>query len=240
MGNASKSKRIAATAMAAAASFLFIVSVLFTALQLSVNDRAWFEKEYEKLGLAAEIGIPNEDSAAAILRLVDYMEGRVDSIQLTVRENNQTVAMYNEREAEHMADVRALYQAWRSVRTFGALAALLLAAGAFFLSKGTFAYALARGFLFAAAAFGVLLAGLAAFAALDFTAFWTAFHHLFFANDLWLMDPATDRMIRICPEQLFSDIVFRFGAGFLIVFAALLIAALAARFVHRARYAHEH
>ncbi|MEN6470763.1 MAG: DUF1461 domain-containing protein [Clostridiaceae bacterium] len=240
MENTRNTKRTVAAAMTAVASFLFIVSLLFTSLQLSINDRAWFEREYEKFGLAAWIGISNEDSTAAVMRLVDYMEGRVGDIRLAVRENGKDVEMFNEREAEHMVDVRALYQGWRGVRTYGAIAALALAAGAFLLRKGAFAYTLAHGFLRAAAAFGVLLAAVGAFAALDFAAFWTAFHHLFFTNDLWLLNPATDRMIRICPEQLFSDIVLRFGAGFLIVFAALLIVALAARSLHKARHAHGH
>ena len=58
----------------------------------------------------------------------------------------------------------------------------------------------------------------------DFTAFWTAFHHMFFTNDLWLLDPRVDRMILICPEQLFFGIVVRFIGLFLA--AALILCAL--------------
>ena len=36
---------------------------------------------------------------------------------------------------------------------------------------------------------------------------WTRFHTLFFTNDLWLLDPATDFMIVICPESMFSALV---------------------------------
>lgn len=178
-----KKPRLALT-MAAVASFLLIVSLLFTVLQLTVNDRAWFSREYEKLGLSASIGLSNEDAAAAILRLVDYMEGRVSSIQLTVEENGSEVLMYNEREMAHMVDVRALYQGWRTVRTAGFLLALALLVGAYFLHREGFLSALARGFLRAAAAFLVLTGAVGAFAAADFNAFWTAFHHLFFTNEL--------------------------------------------------------
>ncbi|HWS30446.1 MAG TPA: TIGR01906 family membrane protein [Clostridia bacterium] len=232
-------KRTAALVLTAVASFLLIVSVLFTCLQLSINDRAWFEREYEKLGLAEKIGIPNSDSADAIMRLIDYMEGRENSIQLTVHQNGVAKSMYNEREMEHMTDVRALYQAWRSVRTYGAIFALALLFGAFFLGKKEFLFTLAHGFLRASAAFGILLIGIGLFAFIDFNAFWTAFHHLFFTNDLWLLDPATDRMILICPEQLFSDIVLRFASRFLLCFALMLLAAFWAKFKGKARYGHE-
>jgi integral membrane protein (TIGR01906 family) len=220
------------------ASFLLIVSVLFTSLQLSINNRAWFEREYEKLGLAQEIGISVSDSTNAIMRLIDYMEGRVDSIELTVHQNGEAVSMYNEREAEHMIDVRALYQAWRSVRTYGAILGIALLLGAFFLNKKDFLITLARSFLRASAAFGILLVGIGLFAAIDFNAFWTAFHYLFFTNDLWLLDPATDRMILICPERLFSDIVLRFASRFLLCFALMLAAAFWVKFRAKARYEH--
>jgi len=220
------------------ASFLLIVSVLFTSLQLSINNRAWFEREYEKFDLAGKIGISNSDSADAIMRLIDYMEGRVDSIELTVHQNGEAVSMYNEREMEHMIDVRALYQTWRSVRTYGAIAGVILLLGAFFINKKEFLIALARGYLRASAAFGILLFGIGLFVAIDFNAFWTAFHHLFFTNDLWLLDPATDRMILICPERLFSDIVLRFASRFLLCFALMLAAALWGKFRAKARYEH--
>ena len=69
-----------------------------------------------------------------------------------------------------------------------------------------------------------MLACIGAYVAVDFSSFWTKFHHIFFTNDLWLLDYDTDRMIRICPEQLFFDIVVRFALiGFGVVLALLII-----------------
>lgn len=229
MKQPSSLKKTAARALAAVASFLLIFALLFTALQLSVNNRGWFEREYEKMELSSSIGISTDDITDALMRLIDYMEGRVDSIRLTVEENGVPVEMYNERETAHMEDVRALYQFWRGVRTYGALTAAVLLVIAFLLDPRGFLFDLSRGFLRASAVFGLLAAALAAFALLDFTSFWNSFHHLFFSNDLWLLNPATDRMIRICPEQLFSDIVMRFGLNFLLIFAALFAAAAVIR-----------
>ena len=63
--------------------------------------------------------------------------------------------------------------------------------------------------------------------AVDFNSFWNGFHRLFFTNDLWLMDYNTCRMIRICPLQLFNDIVIRFALMFMAPFLLLLIFATA-------------
>ena len=48
----------------------------------------------------------------------------------------------------------------------------------------------------------------------DFTKYFTIFHEIFFTNDLWLFDPATDYMIRMLPEGFFYDMVMRIGAWF--------------------------
>lgn len=70
------------------------------------------------------------------------------------------------------------------------------------------------------------MAALGIWVAVDFNSFWINFHYLFFDNDLWILSYRTDRMIRICPQQLFYDIVVKFGLIFLAAFGALLAAAI--------------
>ncbi|PWM48600.1 MAG: hypothetical protein DBX62_01665 [Clostridia bacterium] len=121
----------------------------------------------------------------------------------------------------------ALYQAWRAVRTYGGiLAAITIAVCMLTLPKGQRIGMLCRGFLIAAAVFGAVLILLGIWVAVDFNSFWTEFHHLFFTNDLWLMDYRTCRMIRICPLPLFNEIVVRFALIFLIPFALMLALAI--------------
>ena len=40
------------------------------------------------------------------------------------------------------------------------------------------------------------------------------FHHIFFRNDLWLLDPNTDILIMMVPETFFFHLVFRILGGF--------------------------
>ena len=58
----------------------------------------------------------------------------------------------------------------------------------------------------------------------NFTYYWDQFHYLFFDNDLWLLNPATDIMIQMVPEPFFYQAVFRvltyFGLGIIIIGAA--------------------
>ena len=91
-----------AAALAFLASLLLIVSLLFTALQLVMHDETWFAARYEAYGTAGEIGIPTKDITAALMQLIDYMEGDVASIDLTVMENGIPVSMYNAVSYTHL------------------------------------------------------------------------------------------------------------------------------------------
>lgn len=61
----------------------------------------------------------------------------------------------------------------------------------------------------------VVIAFLGIAFAIDFTRCFTIFHEIFFTNDLWIFDEATDYMIRMLPEGFFSDMVLRIGTAFI-------------------------
>lgn len=197
---------------------LALTGCLFLTLRTLINDQGYFKRGYERLDMLSRIGISDSDCAKALARMIAYMEGREASIQLTVTENGRPVEMFNEQEIAHMVDVRALYQAWRGVMYAGlaALSALLAALAV----KRTRALAW-RGLWLAWTALLALSLVLGAWVLADFNSFWTNFHYLFFDNELWLMDPAVCRMIRICPIELFYGIVVRTGAVFLTAFGLL-------------------
>ena len=74
------------------------------------------------------------------------------------------------------------------------------------------------------------IAALAAIISTNFTKYFIMFHHMFFTNDLWILDPTTDMLINIVPEGFFMDtagrIAFLFGALSLILFGICLIMTL--------------
>lgn len=217
------------------ATLLLLYALLFSALQLVLGDEDWFRTEYEAFAeddlLVLDMSI--SDSTAALLRLIAYMEGQVESIQLTVTIAGEATEMYNAKEIAHMVDVRVLYQGFRSARNIALCVCVLLFALAYFWDKRDGGLVLSRGYLWGCAAFAALLLAVALFVLVDFNAFWTQFHYLFFSNDLWLLNPATDNMILICPEALFYDIVLRFGLLALLAIGLLSVAA--SLYIHRRR-----
>ena len=78
-----------------------------------------------------------------------------------------------------------------------------------------------------------LAAVLAAIISTDFTRYFVIFHHIFFDNNLWILDPRTDLLINIVPEGFFMDTAARIAGVFcgsvLAVFALSLFLLIRSR-----------
>jgi len=222
--------------MATVAGLLLLIGLLFSCLQWVMNDRAYIENAYRELDHAAAMGMSTEDLVNATMRMIDYMEGRVDSIDLDVTVRGETVSMFNDQERIHMEDVRVLYQSWRDIRGFCLMAAVVLfVLSALLMQKENRLRVLCQGFLIASGVFFICIAILGIWVVSDFNSFWVAFHHLFFTNDLWLFDGATSRMINMMPAEFFSGIIIRFALWFIGIWALLCIACAVALGILRKR-----
>ena len=212
------------TALSAIAWLVIIIALMFTFLRSELKDWRGFLKFYEDFRIEERIGISPRHAADALTALVDYMEGDRESIQITVEEYGVPVEMYSEDEARHMVDVYYLYQGFKKFQPAGIVCAgLILLIGWYAKKKGLPNIPMGS-FFWGIGAFVIIGGGLTLWAVLDFTSFWTAFHLAFFSNDLWLMDPAVSRMIRICPEHLFSGIAGRMAAKTAAMLAVIAIA----------------
>lgn len=211
---------------------LIILAILFTVLDIQLSPESGaqqrFLRFYSEYGTEERFGIEPKQCAAALMAMIQYMRGHRDSIQITVSEYGSTVEMFNRQEIDHMIDVKNLYQSFRKSQ-LAAIAAfvMVLLLSLSERKKGRSSITL-RSLAVAVIIFFIILGVLGIWAYTDFTAFWTTFHHLFFTNDLWLMDPAVCRMIRICPESLFAGMALSMAAwsAGLILAASLLLAAI--------------
>lgn len=211
------------------ASIVLILCILFTALQLTINDKNFIEYEYARLSLSREMGVSNLDLVSSCERLIDYMEGRVDSIDIQVTVDGEQVLMFEqEQETSHMADVRLLYQRFRTFRDFGVLLALVLYLLGAVLHIRSAMHTLASGYVYGAFVIALFAGFLGTWAALDFSNFWTFFHQMLFWNNDWLFDASTSRMINMLPEQFFSDVILRMAILAGVAFVLLLVASAVA------------
>lgn len=203
-----------------------IVFLLLSSVDMNCFNTGFFSEQYRELQTAQQLGMSEEDLMKATTTLLDYLRGDVESIDVEVTIDGTTQQAFNAKERAHMIDVRALYQHAMAVR-WGALGIGILSTIALaYLRRRSILADLSRGFLIVSFLFILFLLLLGIWILADFTGFWTTFHQLFFTNDLWLLNPASDLMINLFPEAFFSHLVTRILLWFLAFYLPCLIVAL--------------
>lgn len=115
--------------------------------------------------------------------------------------------VYNERELQHMIDVKMVIQAALNVWYFvlGALALLWV-----FAWRGGWLEHFYRGVSGGGWLTAVLLGALIVFVALSFSVFFVTFHNMFFKPGTWIFY-YSDTLIRLFPQRFWQDIAIYIG-----------------------------
>ena len=180
-----------------------------------------------RLAVMDELGLASEAEASAVIGLdapaQDELARRIAK-SMAQPEADFAFEPLNEREQAHMRDVHALIQAaQRAAQLCVGIAAGLAVAAAW---TGARLRRRRRAVLLGGACAVVLLA-IAACAGMrgGFTPAFYRMHELLFTNDLWLMNPETDVLIRMMPQLLFEraavSVAQRAGISFAVICALL-------------------
>lgn len=208
------------------ASACLILVILISSIDIQCFRRSFYEREFETLRIGEENHVSDEDLMKATNALLDYIQGKREDIQVEIALYELPSVAFNERERAHMVDVRGLYQ-FAIVLRWISIVLVLCCGGLVVYKKRKECFPLfAAAYLRCSICFVFFVAMLGFWAAVDFTSLWEMFHRLFFTNDLWLLNPHTDFMIRMFPEPLFFHMVMRIAVSFLAVFIGLGLGAV--------------
>ena len=185
---------------------LFIAPVMGAVHGVGSDYELYFALQMQE-GIPGDAGVGSEDLLALDARLSDYLftpmnvDAAFDNRPIEV--HGELRPPFNEKELIHLHDCRKLLSPTARPLNY----VLLVGGGLLLALHGR------RGKACAAwIATAVILLPLAAFgtwAALDFSSAFTFFHKILFTNDLWLLDPATDLLINICPARMFANMGLR-------------------------------
>lgn len=212
------------------AGIIFSICLMVTLLITSVEAvvywlPGYFEKEYAKYNVTETVDMTMEDLLDVTDQMMAYLRGNRADLHVPTTMGGVSREFFNEREIAHMEDVRGLFLAAMAIRR-GCLVIMALLIALLLFRKADFKRIFPKSVLIGTGLFFGITAVIAAIISTDFTKYFILFHHMFFTNDLWILDPATDMLINIVPEGFFSDTVLYIGVTFflavLIVFAAAL------------------
>ncbi len=207
-----------------------LIAIAFLILGLLLTDIFWvafdinhYKREYAKLGISESTGMNSEDLLNTTHELLDYIRGKREDLKISAVVHGQERLVFNQREIDHMVDVKDLFSLAFNLRwiSFG-IFALFFSILAKLKGKDAIRN-LCITYLVVLAVLMVIAIVLIAFIFIDFTAVWDQFHYIFFDNDLWLLNPDTDIMIQMVPEMFFYDTVMRILGLFALKLIALAI-----------------
>ncbi|MBQ2463136.1 MAG: TIGR01906 family membrane protein [Clostridia bacterium] len=146
-------------------------------------------------------GLPEEEYPGMCGMITDYLAGSREEFQYQWSgKDGVRYVGFHDYEQQHMEDVRSLFVLDRTVLMISTALGAVCVGLLFFFRRRTPSL---RGMRDGAVAVVLLLAGLLVWGLADFDSFFVAFHHLAFTNGLWLLNPSTDLLIRLMPEDFF-------------------------------------
>lgn len=205
-------------------TWLIMIAVGVTIVDIHVSDVHFFEKEYLLMDTSREIKMSQSDLSSVTQELIDYLHGEKLELNVKAKVAGKKRTIFTKRERQHMVDVKALYQNALLVRNIAAIAALILFGLCMLLVRHERLHFFAKAINVSLAIIGCIILAIALWMLIDFDSFWTQFHLIFFRNDLWMLDPAESVMIQMFPLQFWLALCKSIAIQFVGIFAALGVA----------------
>ena len=223
--------------MATVARWLFVLClpvVLITASILAAaNSRILYNYGFDKYAVSETTGLAEEELDKVAQGLIQYFGSNQESISLVVEREGEPFELFNAREVLHLEDVKELFHLDYMV-LLGALGYALSYIGvSFILGRLGFGRRLSRAVIAGGVLtlFLMLAAGLATF--FNFDGFFYQFHVFSFANDFWLLDPATDFLVMLFPQGFWYDATV--AVALATAAAALVLSGIAWLYLRKSR-----
>ena len=202
--------------LAIVAMFILIIALLLTSFQIAIYgdpEYKFYEKEYTKYNVTESLNMEMEDVMIVTDYMMDYLIGKEAELSIVTNVDGKEQDFFNEQDRLHMWDVQNLFLGGLKLRNILLIitAAIVILLG---VKKAELKILLPNAYTKAFLVFVGILVFLGIAFTIDFTKCFTVFHEIFFTNDLWLFNPATDYMIRMLPEGFFTDMVIRIALYF--------------------------
>ena len=204
------------TTVSVAAMMCAIVAALVFSIWAAVygdSHYRFYKKEYQKYEVTKDLDMSIDHVMYVTEHMMNYLIGKEEKLSVVTTVEGKEQDFFNERDRLHMRDVRNLFLGGIKVGIACLLISVIIL-GTFIKKEKNWKKLFLRTYTMALVVWlliGILL-GIAF--SVDFTTCFTIFHKIFFTNNLWIFDPATDFMIRMLPEGFFSDMVIRIAEAF--------------------------
>lgn len=189
--------------------FLSLSCILISLEKGSFNELT-YSNAYDEYNIENVTGKTHSELMGVTSDLLIYLRGNAGD---EILEPN-----FNEREILHMKDVQVLFKYGFILKYISIIMSIVIIG--LFITKGE-KDILGRYMYKGLFINWIIAALLIVMINLDFNKYFTYFHEIFFTNDLWLLDPNTDLLIQMLPEDFFVTMAKNIGLSFFTYVAIL-------------------
>ena len=200
-----------------------IIGIMITSLEFLSFRKSYFHKMYKQLEVAETIGISETELDYATDYLLDYINDKQEDLDIIVQVDSKPVQMFNQKEKDHMVDVKHLFVLVDKVKNVLLIIGVLGLVVSFLIEKKNKLFYFRDTLKYAMIGIFSVFGAVGLFALIDFSSFWILFHETLFTNDLWLLDPRTDRLIMMVPEAFFMGLVYQILGSFALIFILIFL-----------------
>lgn len=204
------------TILAILAALLMSIGLLAAAIYIPATADWVMRPLMEHYAPPEDTRLPAEEYAPVVDMITRYLKGGNDAFQHIFTVDGTEYAAFDAKEQHHMADVQDLFRLCRFAAWLGW--GIVICGGLSARRKlawHTFRRALTA--ILAAVTVVIILA------CIDFNSLFVLFHQIAFTNDLWLLNPQTDLLIRLMPIEFFISYAAIIGGLWLLGMTGLLV-----------------
>ena len=200
---------------------LFLAILLSNSL-LMINTDSFYKFEFNKNNTALKTGINENDLFLVVDNIQDFFKEKSnEKINMVVYISGIKKNLFNSKEIQHMIDVKNLIlniKLFNYLLWFTALILLLIKISLSKEKKLISVLSITRSYFIYSVA---ILISTLILIALSFRWIFYFFHIISFDNNLWILDPRTDYLIKIFEEVFFMDAAI--FIGILTLFSSIII-----------------
>jgi integral membrane protein (TIGR01906 family) len=191
----------------AAGLFLLALPILIVTsnVRFAASEPQLWEWGFDRYDAEAATGIDRPQLDRAARDIAGYFVNDEPYLRTRVVVDERIQPLFNPRETVHMADVKDLMQAIFFLQALSLAYVLAYVVGVFVWTAEEPVRVLARQVLSSLLVLVVAAGVLAVTTLIGFESAFEQFHLLSFSNDFWQLDPDTDRLIQMFPEDFFFD-----------------------------------
>lgn len=195
--------------------------------RIVINSPSLYNYGFQKYSISDITRISHQDLMSVSKSIRDYFNNSEEFLYVsTVVNNIKVYSLYNDREIQHMVDVKKLIQSSYLILNISTILLLLMLIFTIFKHRKKIVNtihpisSLIKAGSILTISIILILTILSFF---DFESVFYQFHILSFSNDLWQLDPSRDYLIAMFPMGFFFDTTIIIGAMTLIEAIILLI-----------------